>query len=93
MQEAVWTELGNLLDMNKENSEIIHIADLIVREEELSKRREKKRAFSVNEFGLGVFLEGRLSKQLGDLGKDMTDFSSAHCLVLFDLLGVLALCF
>lgn len=39
--EAVWPELGNSLDTNKDKSEIIHIADLIAREEELNKRREE----------------------------------------------------
>lgn len=45
--EDLRSELGNSLDTNQDTSEIIHIADLIAREEDLKKRREK--AFSVNE--------------------------------------------
>lgn len=40
--KAVRPELGNSLNTNKDTSEIIHIADLIARDEELNKRREER---------------------------------------------------
>lgn len=39
--EDLRSELGNSLDTNQDTSEIIHIADLIAREEDLNKRREE----------------------------------------------------